>query len=283
MASMPDYQEWVGRCTQVDDELNPWRAQALAGALELTAEDVVAGDELHPGWHWVYFLEAPRHAELGADGHLARGTFMPPIELPARMWAAGRFRMGESLRLGTPARRSTRIESITPKTGRSGPLCFVELTHEFRTGGVEPALVETQTIVYRTKSPPGSVARPSQPAPGAAEWQREWRADERMLFRYSALTYNAHRIHFDIDYCRDVEGYTGLVVHGPLLATALCELARAAAAEHGSKLTEFEYRAEAPVFHTEKFTACGRPTEVGGEFWIVGADGSVRMRARGTF
>ncbi len=267
-----DWSDWIGRGDRVADTLDAWRAAALAGALELEAAAPQFGDPLPATWNWAYFLAAHRHTSLGPDGHLARGQFMPPVPLPSRMWAAGSFEIGEPApRIGRSAERVSRIESVESKRGRSGPLCFVAVRHAM--GGLE----ERQTIVYRTAREKGAPAAGFEPGEAASR-SRDWQADERMLFRYSALTYNAHRIHYDLDWCRTVEGYPGLVVHGPLLASAMFDLAQTAAAEEGRRIRRFEYRAEAPVFHVETFRACGAPREDGMALWIEGGDGSGRMR-----
>ncbi len=282
LQSEPRFEAWLGRSEEVWDPLDPWRAQALAGALGLQCGASGPGDELLPGWHWVYFLEAPSHADLGADGHRKRGEFLPPVELPGRMWVSGRIRLHTLPRLGSPACRVSRITNVAEKTGRSGPLVFVTVRHEICANG-KAGICEDQVIAYRTR-PSGNSSRPRgssrKEVPG---FRREWRVDERMLFRYSALLYNAHRIHYDIDYCRKTEGYPGLVVHGPLLATALLDLALVASGENDAGIREFAYRAWSPVFHTEAFAACGRAGDGGLDLWIEGADGSVRMTARASW
>ena len=268
---------WIGRQVRIDDSLDPWRARALSGALGLEAPLPEAGDPLPATWHWAYFLEAHPHAALGEDGHLARGQFLPPVDLPSRMWAAGAITLGSGPpRLGSPARRISRVEHIEEKKGRSGPLCFVTVRHGM--GGLD----ERQLIVYRTGRRPGSLPAGFVPRNRPA-WRREWKADERMLFRYAALTYNSHRIHYDLDWCRNVEGYPGLVVHGPLLATAMFDMARVIAGESGKEIARFDFRAEAPVFHTEAFRVCGAPAKGGADFWVEGANGSGRMRGSVTW
>ena len=268
------WKTWIGRTAEAADPLDPWRARALARALGLETPEPQEGEPLSATWHWAYFLEAHSHAALGKDGHLARGTFLPPIDLPSRMWAAGSIAITDSVpRFGSPARRISTIERIEEKTGRSGRLCFVTVRH--RMGGLD----ERQLIAYRTARKPGSRSNAFAP-PRQPDRSRDWSADERMLFRYSALTYNAHRIHYDLDWCRKVERYPGLVVHGPLLATALFDLASVIAAEAEEEIVRFEFLAEAPVFHVEDFRACGANAEYGTDLWIEGADGTGRMRGR---
>ena len=272
-----DWSAWLGQEVIVIDSINPWQAKALSQSLELEGADPGTGERLPATWHWVYFLEAHAHSELGQDGHLARGAFLPPIELPSRMWAAGSIAIGDEIpRLGSRAQRVSRIERIEEKTGRSGALCFVTVRHAM--GG----LVEEQLIVYRTARRKG--ARAAGFAPRAnPEWSREWNADERMLFRYSALTFNAHRIHYDLDWCRSVEGYPGLVVHGPLLATAMFDLACGIARSLGKEISQFSFRAVAPVFHTETFRACGTAVNAGAELWVEGPNGGGRMLGQATW
>ena len=275
-------ERWVGREAVARDRLDPWRATALALALELETPPPGEGETLPATWHWVYFPAASAHADLGEDGHRAEGGLLPPLVGWDRMWAAGAITLGAGEpRIGERRERQSRIEAIETKPGRSGPLCFLTLGH--RIGG----LVEQQRLVFRRQAPPGPGGDGAgvrwgagfEP-PGAAERSRERRADARMLFRYSALTYNAHRIHYDLDWCRKRAGYPGLVVHGPLLATLLFDLARGWAAETGRSVARFDYRAEAPVFHDEAFRVSGRRVGDGLELWIEGEEGDGRRRGR---
>lgn len=265
-------EDWIGRTRSVADPMDPFAANALIATLELERPRLRAGDPLPPFWHWLHFHEAARASALGPDGHPAPGGFMPAVAEPRRMWAGGRLTMHRPLPLGAPARRRSTIARVARKTGRSGPLTFVTVETVIE-GADGPCLTEEQDIVYRTDPPPG-VPRPApEPAPGGAAQRRDWAFGPVALFRYSALTFNGHRIHYDADYAREVEGYPGLVVHGPLLATLLLELAT----EIAGAPRRFDFRARAPVFAGETFAACAE--EGGGRLWVAGADGRLAMTA----
>ncbi|NMI01881.1 hypothetical protein HF526_31975 [Pseudonocardia sp. K10HN5] len=204
-------------------------------------------------WHWLHFLDHPAQAELGDDGHPAAGHFLPPIPDRRRMFAGGRLEISEPLRVGDEIVRRSALVDVAPKQGRSGDMLFTTVRHEFLRGGV-PVVVEEQDIVYRSqpvgKQRGGPVAQapvatePEPAAPGA--WRARLDPDPAMLFRFSALTYNTHRIHYDQPYVTGVEGYPGLVVHGPLLALLLLELPRRHAPDR--PVTAFSFRLSRPAF-----------------------------------
>ena len=265
---------WIGRTRDVTDAMDPWAANALIATLDLDRARLRAGDALPPMWHWLYFREAARRSALGRDGHPVPGGFMPPAAQSRRMWAGGRLTMHAPLFLGRPARRRTTIADVAAKSGRSGPLTFVTLRNEIA-GPDGTALSERQDIVYRAgPDPAASVAQP-RPAPRDEIARRSWCCDATVLFRYSALTFNGHRIHYDADYARAVEGYPGLVVHGPLLATLLLDLAEGVAGPPA----DFAFRATAPVFADEPFEACARRDAGRLALWIRGSDGRLAMQA----
>jgi 3-methylfumaryl-CoA hydratase len=269
--------DWVGRETEVACRLDPWRARALHATLDLSGPAPADGTPVLPGWHWCYFLDTVASAQLDVDGHPRRGGFLPPVPLPRRMWAAGRLEFVAPLLLGGDAHKVSRIVNVEEKSGRSGRLCFVTVEHRY-IGGTGLAIRESQDIVYR--DPPSGEPGPAPAAPGDAAWQRAWSFAAAALFRYSALTFNSHRIHYDRPYATAEEGYPGLVVHGPLLATLMLELVR----EHapGRRLKRFEFRAIAPVFDGQTVTACGSPVADGVEAWIADERGGLRMRGRAT-
>jgi len=265
----------------------PEPARALADLLGVPAPE--AG--LPPLWHWVYLLDRPAQADLGPDGHPVRGTLpAPPGPGRRRMWAGGRVHALGSLRCGEPATKRTRVLAVTEKRGRSGRLTFVTVGVQVRQDG---ALVvdEEQDIVYRDAATatapdpePGARAAAAPPAevpPGPGE--RAIEISPTVLFRFSALTYNAHRIHYDRDYCRDVEGYPGLLTHGPLQAIAMAEAARAARGAAGpTGDVSFEYRLISPLFDGQGLivgAAAGR----GGATVTAARDRYGRQTATGTF
>jgi 3-methylfumaryl-CoA hydratase len=275
---MTNLTDWIGRETELECRLDPWRALALHATLDATDSAPSAGAPLRPGWHWCYFLDAVPSAELGADGHPRRGGFLPPVPLPRRMWAGSRIEFVAPLALGASARKVSKIVNVEEKSGRSGRLCFVNVEHRYY-GDAGLAIREQQDIVYR--DPPSGETPPAPPAPTDATWRRRWSFDASRLFRYSALTFNSHRIHYDRPYVTSEEGYPGLVVHGPLLATLMLELTRAHQPQRGVR--SFEFRAIAPVFDGESIEACGRPNGAGAELWIADADGGLHMRGRVEF
>jgi 3-methylfumaryl-CoA hydratase len=269
-----ELRDWIGRTQAAEDVIRAWPARALAAALDWERGEFADGDALPPLWHWMYFLEAPRASELGPDGHARRGGFLPPVALPRRMWAGGRFVFEEGLRIGEAAERVSRIEDVREKQGRSGPLVFVVVRHEVRTArGL--ALSEEHDIVYRGLEQAGAPARAQEPF-GEAAWSQTVRPDAVLLFRYSALTFNGHRIHYDQQYCVEQEGYPGLVVHGPLLATLLLELLRRQAPE--AAIRTFEFRAVGPAFAGEAVRLSGAREGAGVRLWAE-AEGRLAMTA----
>ncbi len=272
---MTSLTDWIGRTAEVSDLLDPWRAQALHATLDSATTVPAEGADLPPGWHWTYFLDATPSRDLGPDGHPRRGGFMPPVRLPRRMWAGSRLEFLAPLALGERARKTSRIVGIEEKSGRSGRLCFVVIEHEFH-GRNGLAFRESQDIVYR--DPPTGEAVTPAAAPTDATWRWTRAFDAPRLFRYSALTFNSHRIHYDRDYARHEEGYPGLVVHGPLLATLMLELLRCELPTR--RVRRFEFRAIAPSFENDEIVVCGRSVDAAdAEVWI--ADGSDRLRMRG--
>jgi 3-methylfumaryl-CoA hydratase len=279
---MTMWQDWVGREARQSATLEAGLAARLAATFDLPAP--AAGAELPPLWHWACFALLTPQTELGPDGHAARGTFLPPIALPRRMWAGSRLHFHAPLKVGDSATRTTRIAAIAEKHGAQGPLVFVSLHHETRVGE-RLCISEQQDIVYRgpARSDDGrsNAAPPGPEAPPAtADWRQPQIFDPALLFRYSAATFNAHRIHYDADYARDVEHYPGLVVHGPLLASLLAD---SAVAHSGRALREFTFRATAPLIAgPDPAHLCGAAeAETPGRFtlWVESGAGAVTMRA----
>lgn len=270
-------QQWIGRSETRSDLIHASRADALAATLGQTAA-WQAGQPLPPLWHWMYFWDPAPASAIGADGHAARGGFLPPVALPRRMWAGGRLRFERPLPVGVEAKRVSRIADVKAKQGATGALVFVTVEHRIECDGVT-CLSEEHDIVYREAPQPGAAASPSRPAPTDARWSRTITPDPVLLFRYSALTFNGHRIHYDRRYVTEVEGYPGLVVHGPLVATLLLELLREALP--GQPVARFTFRALGPLFDTETFSVHGRPADAGGSvvLWAANARGEMTMQA----
>lgn len=275
-----DLQSWIGRTEVTQDVVTATPYAALSATLDGDPQRPLPGTPLPPLWHWLYFLPLTPRSALGPDGHAERGDFLPPVPLPRRMWAGSQFEFVRPLRVGDALTRTSTILKVVEKSGRSGPLVFVTVGHDIRRAGeADVALRETHDIVYRAAA--GAATSPPAPdAPATALWSRTWQADEVLLFRYSALTFNGHRIHYDRRYVTTVEAYPGLVVHGPLLATLLLELLRRERPD--AAVRRFEFRALRPVFDGQPFTVCGAPQADGAtvELWVADERGGLAMSAR---
>ena len=283
-----DYEAWVGGVRVREEIVAPWPARAFAATLDRDSGPYGMGARLPAGWHWLYFHDPVPASRLGPDGHEARGDFLPDVPLPGRMWAGGRLRFHGPLALGDRAKRTSTIERIVPKEGRSGPLVFVTVRHEIA-GPEGLAVEEEQDIVYRGGSPEGGAAKSGARGAGAGGWERpegaetvdRFVADEVTLFRFSALTFNGHRIHYDHPYATGAEGYPGLVVHGPLLALLLLD---AGARLRGRPLRRFEYRALAPVFQGEIIELVASPSssvpDEEAQLWAAHSQRGPAMEAR---
>jgi len=256
-----EFEDWIGRSQSVIDVLEPARSNALDVALSGEGGGKT-GDPLPLLHHWLYFWDVKQPQGLGVDGHPAKGGFLPPVPLPRRMWAGGRVTFVKPLLLGQIVTRTSTITAIKEKTGSTGRLVFVTVRHDLDAGqGV--AVSEEQDLVYRE---PASAMLPTPvaaPAPDAV-WREEVIPDSVLLFRYSALTMNGHRIHYDRPYAMEEEAYPGLVVHGPLQATLLVSLA----ARHlDAPVTGFDFRGQQPAFDGVPLHVCGQATEGGAEVW----------------
>ncbi len=273
-------EDWIGRTETMSDVVTAAPCAALAATLDHPGERPAVGAPLPPLWHWLYFLPMHRQSELGTDGHPQRGGFLPPVSLPRRMWAGSQLDFHEPLRVGDPVTRISTIESVTQKSGRSGPLVFVRVRHEIRRhDDADAAITEFHDIVYRDAPKPGEVASPPKAAPADAVWERRCVPDEVLLFRYSALTFNGHRIHYDRRYVTEVEGYPGLVVHGPLIATLLLDLLHERRPD--VDVARFEFRALRPTFDGGPFFVCGKPEADGNTYrlWARDREGWLTMDA----
>jgi 3-methylfumaryl-CoA hydratase len=256
-ASLDDLQAWVGRSESAHDEISPTPVRALDATLDHPPGAIERGTPLHPLWHWLYFLPLHRQSDIGADGHARRGGFLPPVPLPRRMWAGSQFEFNAPVRVGDAVERRSTITDVSVKDGRTGQLVFVKVRHELRCNGADaPAIVEFHDIVYREARRPGDVEPPPRLAETDAAWQRVVVPDDVLLFRYSALTFNGHRIHYDRQYVTQVEGYPGLIVHGPLIATLLMDLVRRNAPQ--ADIAAFRFKAVRPTFDLNPFQLNGQ-------------------------
>lgn len=246
------------------------RAQTLHATLGLNGAAPVSGDALPPFWHQIYFWDAQSPENLGRDGHPAIGDFIPNFGLPRRMWAGGELQFHTPISIGTPATKTTTISKVEQKNGRTGPLVFVTLRHDIHQSG-NLCVTETQDLVYR-QDIDLSAPKPTPPIARSDETQAKKHSfSSTELFRYSALTMNGHRIHYDENYARDVEGYDGLVTHGPLLAQYLMMLAE----RQLGALKTFKFRATSAMMHNEIATFCIN----GNDLWVRAPDGRKAMRA----
>ncbi|WP_144137648.1 MaoC family dehydratase N-terminal domain-containing protein [Paraburkholderia sp. BCC1884] len=273
-ATLQKLDDWLDKQSVSEDDITAFPLTAMAATLD-RAE---SGDTVPPLWHWLYFLPVAPMSEVGADGHPKRGGFLPPVPLPRRMWAGGRLTFHAPLKVGEHAKRTSTIANIEDKTGRSGRLVFVTVQHTIEAGG-ELKLEEEHDIVYRDAPEEGARAPRAEPAPEGETWRRTIDADAVMLFRYSALTFNGHRIHYDYPYVTQVEGYPGLIVHGPLIATLLVDLVRRE--QPDATLENFAFKALRPTFAGQPFTVCGKPSADGKtlELWAKDHEGYLTMRA----
>jgi len=275
---MDNLTAWQGRTEERLDAITAAPLAAMAALLDRDDPAPTPGSAVPPLWHWLYFLPVHRQSQLGPDGHALRGGFLPPVDLPRRMWAGGRLRFIAPLQLGDQARRVSTIAGITSKEGRSGKLVFVLVRHVLE-GAAGVAIEEEHDIVYRPNPQPGDPVAAPVAADLDHDWIREITPDPVLLFRYSALTFNGHRIHYDQPYVTQVEGYPGLIVHGPLIASLLLDLVRRE--RPAAVVTAFSFRAVQPLFDIHRFSVCGRIEPDGHTItlWAKTHDGQLAMRA----
>ncbi len=272
---------WIGVSEAASETIAPFPANALAATLDRGDPAYAAGDPLPPLWHWLHFLPVSPLAEVGLDGHPARGGFLPPVPLPRRMWAGSRLRFPYPLRIGESATKTSTVRKVELKQGKTGPLVFVTVSHTVSVGG-RTVIDEEHDIVYRENAAPGAAAPAPPNAPTDAQFTRTVTPDPVLLFRYSALTFNSHRIHYDQPYVTGVEGYPGLIVHGPLLATLMLDNLRRA--HPVRQVAAFSFRAVSPVFDIAPFDVCGALAEEGSSarLWVQHAGGGLAMEATAT-
>jgi len=271
------WQQWIGRTERRSDQVSATPLAALSATLDRDDPEPVPGSDVPPLWHWLYFTPLAKQSEIGPDGHAKRGGFLPPVPLPRRMWAGGRLQFEHPLHVGDEITRTSRIANVTTKEGRTGSLVFVLVRHEIADArGV--ALTEEHDIVYRDVAPAGAPVAKPQPAPTDESFAREIVPDAVLLFRYSALTFNGHRIHYDRNYVTEVEGYPGLIVHGPLIATLLLDLLRRERPD--ARVRRFSFKAVSPLFDIHRFTVCGKPDgDRRYTLWARNHEGALAMEA----
>jgi 3-methylfumaryl-CoA hydratase len=268
---------WIDNTESTQEVASVVPLRALSATLDRDDPTIDQGTDVPPCWHWLYFLPLHRQSDIGPDGHAKRGGFLPPVPLPRRMWAGSRIEFLAPVRAGQTISRTSRIADVRMKEGRSGPLVFVNVHHEIRAEG-QLAIHEEHDIVYRDMPAPGEVAPASVQPPLNASWSREIHPDDVLLFRYSALTFNGHRIHYDRRYVTEVEGYPGLIVHGPLIATLLLDLLRRQLP--AAQVRHFGFKAMKPIFDIAPFSVCGRlEGDKTVRLWAVTPEGHLAMDA----
>jgi 3-methylfumaryl-CoA hydratase len=257
-----DLRQWIGRQETLTDDITATPVKAMDATFDYPAREVIKGTPLPLLWHWLYFLPLYRQSILGEDGHPVKGGFLPPVPLPRRMWAGSQFEFNAPILVGDKVSRTSTIEDVSEKSGRTGKLVFVKVKHElFCNGSAQPAITEFHDIVYREAQNASDTPPPPTAAPAQATWRRGIVADEAFLFRYSALTFNGHRIHYDRRYVTEVEGYPGLIVHGPLIATLLLDLLRRQ--QPNAQVKTFRFKAIRPTFDLNPFNVQGEPSADG--------------------
>jgi 3-methylfumaryl-CoA hydratase len=273
--------QWIGRTEQVSDVVTAHLVKGLRATLFMEIGAPKPGDAAPWTAHWCLAQPVYPMAQLGPDGHPTRGGFLPPVPLPRRMWAGGELEFFEPLRVGDQMTRSSRISDVTMKSGSTGVLCFVSVEHAITTAR-GTAIRERQDIVYRDMSAPQAAApAKAPPPPPAAKHRESHMADPVLLFRYSALTFNGHRIHYDRDYVTRVEGYPGLIFHGPMQAAFIVELA--AKLHGGTAPKKLGYRGLQPLFEGSEFTVNANDTPAGMELWIANSAGQPTMKGTATW
>jgi 3-methylfumaryl-CoA hydratase len=277
MQQTASLKEWLGRTRTEEDEVVLGAVRRMAAMLDENPHAYRHGSEMPESWYVILFGSTARESTLGPDGLPVMGDFLPPLPNTRRMFGGRRVRFHASLKVGDAVTRISTVTRVEPKTGRSGAFTLVTVVHEMSTDG-KPAVTEEQDSVYREPSSPDGAQRHPGAVPSSAalnpekpEWTRTIVPDPALLFRYSALTFNAHRIHYDLPYTRDVEKYPALVMNGGFTALLLVETARA---HLKWPIAGYAARAMSPLFVGQSMTLNGRASEQGAELWACGPDGA---------
>ena len=269
---MGNWDSWLNRSTTTESFIDLSQAQKLEATLDRTPT-LKNGDHLPPAWHWLYFHELSKASDLGRDGHTKLGINLPEFTLPRRMWAGGKINWLAPLLIGSLATKVSKILSIEEKSGRTGDLIFVTVQHEVSQNG-SLCISEEQNIVYRAEATQ-SKANEAEQAQSDSDFSMNWQLNETALFRYSALTFNGHRIHYDVEYAKNIEGYAGLIVHGPLLATLMLDMAK----QNNRPMNTFSYRAKSPITLPNEFSTNGLVTGNETTLWVANQNGGLAMQA----
>ena len=277
-----NYDDWIGKQEITEARVTAYNADALTATFDRDDPPFKDGDAIPPGWHQFYIREVVKLSDTAADGHPKRGDFVPPVPLPRRMWAGTKSTFLKPIHIGERIRKVTTIEAVTPKTGKTGQLVFLTLRHDIE-GENGVATSEIQESVYREEAKPGAAPPVPPPAPAEAVWKRTIHPTPVLLFRFSALTMNSHRIHYDRSYVTEVEKYPGLLVHGPLTFTLLLDLFRREMPD--AVLKTFSVRAISPLYDIYDFTVEGAPGTDGtsAKLWALNHEGRLAMSAEAIF
>jgi 3-methylfumaryl-CoA hydratase len=271
-AAIAALQDWVGRERIVEDEIGLSSARRIAGMLDMDPASLKQGDALPPHWFTMFFPDIARQSDIGPDGHPEKGVFLPPIPLPRRMGAGRRVTISGALRIGEPAIKRAIVAQVAPKIGRTGRMAVLTMRHVIETRG-EVIAVDEFDALYREAPPPGqaSAVSPPQPAPANGIYADRVLLSSALVFRYSAVTWNAHRIHYDADYARQEEGYPAAVQNGGLTMQLVLD---AALKRAPGRLTGFTARLTRPLWVGDTVTLCGAAPS-GGRMacWAADKDG----------
>ena len=274
-----EIKSWLGHEIEQKDIIDSNRVRAMGALLDRDNLLFEYGTPLPPCWHWAFCLDTTPQSKLGMDGHPKKGGFLPDLGLPRRMWAGSRLKFHYSPEIGSSITKKSKISSITPKSGKSGKLVFILVKHDWYVDGVK-FIEEEQDIVYRDITRTGQTSKGVSPVKKSAEWSMNVTPDSALLFRYSAVTFNSHRIHYDRPYCLNEEGYPGLVVHGPLIATILIEFFQTN--NPNAIIKEFSFRAVSPLFEGQTFSVNGCKEKDNGwyDVWAENSQGSLATKGQ---
>lgn len=276
-----NYDNWIGKSKNQSDTMAPEPLRRFEALLNRDPGSVNNGTVLPPCAHWIYFNPAAPQDALAADGHPQKGDFLPPVELPSRMWAGGTIRFKKPLTTGQSADKKTTITAIDEKDGTSGKLCFITLRHQISTAGAL-AIDEDQEIVFREASEKGAHPIRTQPVDVDFDWKKSIQLNSAHLFRFSALTFNSHKIHYDHPYATQTEGYPNLVVHAPLLLVLMMNFFKTKT--DGKVIEEIAYRAAGPMFLDEEITITSKDTDNNKvEMRALGPDQKIALKASVTW
>ena len=271
------YDEWIGKSKDRNDSMAPEQLQRFEAMLDRNPNDVQAGTVLPPCAHWIYFTPVDPHSEITEDGNAKKGEFLPPVELPVRMWAGGKIQFKKQLRAGMPADKKSTIIKIDEKEGSSGKLCFVTIRHQINVSG-SAVIDEEQQIVYREASEQGVHPIRTMPMDIDYDWKKQKLIDSVLMFRFSALTFNSHKIHYDYKYATEQEGYPNLVVQAPLLLVLMMNEFKSKT--DGKVIEEIEYKATGPVFLGEEITITSKDVDnTRVEMRALGPDNKIALQA----